>query len=242
MLETITISGDDEASARRPQLHRITDIKEAVRNKNRVNIYINDKFYCSLDISQVVDLGIKVGRSLSNEEMADLKRASDFGKFYTQALEFVLMRPHSVKEVRDYLKRKTLAKKVRVKNRKTGEYQTNVREGYDASLVPLVLDRLNQRNYLNDRRFAQFWVENRNVKKGISIKKIQSELAQKGVDQQIIEEVLQGTSRNERDELRKIIARKSNRYKNPQKLIQYLIRQGFNYSDILEELDFSSGI
>ena len=117
-----------------------------------------------------------------------------------------------------------------------------MREGYDASLVPLVLDRLNQRNYLDDRRFAQFWVENRNVKKGISIKKIQSELAQKGVDQQIIEEVLQGTSRNERDELRKIIARKSNRYKNPQKLIQYLIRQGFNYSDILEELDFSSGI
>lgn len=242
MLETITISGDDEASARRSQPHRITDIKEAVRDKNRVNIYINDKFYCSLDISQVVDLGIKVGRSLSNEEMVDLKRASDFGKFYTQALEFVLMRPHSVKEVRDYLKRTTLAKKVRVKNRKTGEYQTNVREGYDASLVPLVLDRLNQRNYLDDRRFAQFWVENRNVKKGISIKKIQSELAQKGVDQQIIEEVLQGTSRNERDELRKIIARKSNRYKNPQKLIQYLIRQGFNYSDILEELDFSSGI
>lgn len=241
MLETITIFDDDEASNGKPQPHRVTDIKEAVRDKNRVNIYIDDKFYCSLDISQVVDFGIKIGRSFSEREMADLKRASNFGKFYARALEYVLMRPHSIKEIRDYLKRKTLSKKVRVKNRKTGEYQTKVREGYDASLIPLVLDRLDQHGHLDDRRFAELWVENRDTKKGISIKKLRSELAQKGISQQIIEEVLQDSARDEREELRKIIARKANRYDDQQKLIQYLVRQGFNYSDVLEELDFSSG-
>ena len=130
---------------------------------------------------------------------------------------------------------------MRVKNRKTGEYQTKVREGYDASLIPLVLDRLDQHGHLDDRRFAELWVENRDTKKGISIKKLRSELAQKGISQQIIEEVLQDSARDEREELRKIIARKANRYDDQQKLIQYLVRQGFNYSDVLEELDFSSG-
>ena len=237
MLDTITIFDDD---APKEHSHRVTDIKEAVRDKNRVNIFVDDKFYCSLDISQVVDFAIKIGRKLSDEELNELKRASDFGKFYARALEYTLMRPHSVKEIRDYLKRKTLSKKVRVKNRKTGEYQTKVREGYDPSLVPLVLERLDERGYLDDHRFAEIWVENRNVKKGVSLKKLRNELMKKGISQQIIEEVLADNSRDEREELRKVIARKANRYEDQQKFIQYLVRQGFNYSDVLEELESSS--
>ena len=54
---------------------RITDIKQGVRNENRVNIYINGKYSFSLDIAQVVDLGVKVGRVVTTEELVDLKRA-----------------------------------------------------------------------------------------------------------------------------------------------------------------------
>ena len=226
MLETHTIFDKDE-SASKTQTHHVTQVKEAVRDQNRVNIYVDDKFYCSLDISQVVDFSIKIGRKLSDAELAELKRASDFGKFYARALEYVLMRPHSIKEIR-------------VKNRKTGEYQTKVQEGCDPSLVPLVLKRLEERGYLDDYRFAELWVENRSIKKGISPKKLRNELARKGIGQSIIEEVLQKSSRDERDELRKVITRKANRYADRQKLIQYLVRQGFNYSDVLEELASSS--
>ena len=238
MLEVSTIFDDDQTE-QKTRSHRITDIKEAVRDRNRVNVYVNNKYYCSLDISQVVDFGVKIGRELTDAELADLKRASDFGKFYARALEYVLLRPHSTKEIRDYLKRKTLSKKVRVKNHKTGEYQIKVREGYDASLVPLVLNRLDERGYLDDKHFAQLWIENRNIKKGVSIKKLRSELVEKGVSQKIIEEVLEDSSRDEREELRKVIARKANRYEDQQKLVQYLVRQGFNYLDVLEELDSS---
>ena len=240
MLETITIFDDDQTAPKRAQSHRITDIKQAVRDQNRVNIYLDDKFFCSLDISQVVDLHLKIGKELSDDERAELKRASEFGKFYQRALEYALMRPRSMKEIRDYLNRKTLSRKVRVKNRKTGEYQTKVQEGCDPSLVPLVLKRLEERGYLDDYRFAELWVENRSIKKGISPKKLRNELARKGIGQSIIEEVLQKSSRDERDELRKVITRKANRYADRQKLIQYLVRQGFNYSDVLEELASSS--
>ena len=34
---------------------RITDIKQAIKNENRVNIFVNDKYAFSLDIAQVVD-------------------------------------------------------------------------------------------------------------------------------------------------------------------------------------------
>lgn len=235
MLETHTIF-DDVAGRKKPAARRVSDIKEAARDKNRVNIYIDDKFFCSLDISQVVDLHLKIGRELSEEELEQLKRASDFGKFYARALEYVLMRPRSSKEINDYLKRKTLDRKVRVKNRKTGEYKTQEKKGYDASLVPLVFSRLEERGYIDDKRFAELWVENRNVSKGTSIKKLKLELQQKGIASGIIEEVLAISGRSETDELRKMIARKAKKYPDEQKLIQYLLRQGFNYSDILDEL------
>lgn len=241
MLETITIFDNDQAARGEVQSHRITDIKQAVRDQNRVNIYVDDKYFCSLDISQVVDLKIKVGKELSDDERAKLKRASEFGKFYQRALEYVLMRPRSEKEIRDYLNRKTLNRKVRVKNRKTGEYQTREKQGYDKTLVPLVLERLNARGYIDDHRFAELWVENRNVLKGVSVKKLRNELAQKGISHQIIDDVLDNSARNDEDELRKIIARKANRYPDRQKFIQYLVRQGFNYSDVIDVLSLSDG-
>lgn len=242
MLETFTIF-DDEA-ARNTQSHRITDIKEAVRDQNRVNIYVDNKFFCSLDISQVVDFHLKIGKELSDDEKEEIKRASDFGKFYGRALEYVLMRPRSSKEVRDYLKKKTLDRKVRIKNKRTNEYETRIKEGYDATLVSLVFDRLETRGYIDDYKFARLWVENRNVTKGSSLKKLRIELQQKGISSQIIEQVFAESERNDDDELRKMIIKKRNKYQDEQKLIQYLLRAGFNYSDIsdaLSEISSSEG-
>lgn len=239
MLETITIYDSDVAEPQ-ASLHRVTDIKEAVRTQNRVNIYVDQKFFCSLDISQVVDFGVKIGKQLSDSDLAELKRASDFGKLYSRALEYVFSRPHSSKEIRDYLKRKTLSRKIRVKNRKTGEYQTKVKEGYDATLVPLVLDRLMERGYIDDTKFAAFWVENHNARKGSSLKKLRQELQQKGVSASIIDEALSDSDRDDISELQKIIAKKAARYPDQQKFIQYLVRQGFSYSDVLDQLSSMS--
>lgn len=239
MLETHTIF-DDATGPKKPVAHRVTDIREAVRDKNRVNIYIDDKYFCSLDIAQVVDLRLKIGRELDEEKLSELKKASDFGKFYARALEYALMRPRSAKEIRDYLKRKTLDRKVRVKNQKTGEYQTKLKNGYDASLIEPVFKRLEERGYIDDYRFASLWLENRNVSKGTSIKKLRLELLQKGISAPVIDEVLVKTSRDDRAELRKVIARKAKKYPDEQKLIQYLLRQGFNYSDISDELSTES--
>lgn len=228
----------DSLDSEKPQTkgNVVTEIKEAVRDRDRLNIFIDNKFYCSLALQQVLDLHIKVGKKLSEDDLAELKKASEFGKLYQRALEYALTRPHSTKEMRDYLKRKTLDKKVRVKDRKTGEYKTVTKEGVSESLIEPVMKRLCERGYIDDERFAQLWLENRSVAKGVSMKKLKMELRTKGIAEDIIERCLQESPRDEREELRKMIARKSKRYADEQKLIQYLVRQGFNYSDVLDEL------
>lgn len=239
-LEIATIFDEVETPKQKAQKQAITDIKEAVRDQDRLNIYIDGKFFCSLALSQVVDLKLKIGRVLTDEELIELKRASEFGKLYQRALEYALLRPHSQKELRDYLKKKTLSRTIRVKNKKTGEYQTKLKEGFDASLVEPVLARLIERGYVDDERFARLWIENRSVRKGVSRKKLRLELQAKGVAQDIIENCLSEGVRNEQEELAKVIARKAKKYPDEQKLIQYLLRQGFNYSDILDALSAAS--
>lgn len=190
--------------------YKITGMREGVRNPERVNVYVNNKYAFSLDISQVVELGVKVGRVISSAELEEFKKASEFGKMYQRALEWVLMRPRSTKECRDYLYKKIYEKKL------------------DKKYVDLIIEKLQAKKYLDDCRFAEYYVENRFVKKGVSAKRLKMELMKKGVAKDIVEEVLADSERNDADEIKKIITKKRARY-DDEKLIAYLVRQGFNY-------------
>lgn len=216
-----------------PNKNIITDISVQVRNRNRVNVSINAKYRLSLDISQVVDLGVKIGRVLTDDEMAKLEEEGQFGKLYARALEYCLSRPHSVREVRDYLYKKTLVRQVKVRGR------NEVRQvpGVSPAVAERVLEQLLEKGHVNDVHFASWWAENRKRRQGISRKKLQVELAGKGVARDIIEQALSATERSDLSEIKKIIIKKQSRYPDEQKMVAYLARQGFNYSDIRQVLD-----
>ena len=88
---------------------KITDISLQARDKNRVNVSVDGKYRFSLDVFQVGELGIKIGHEYTEEEISKLEDDSQFGKLYARSIEYCLMRPRAIKEVRDYLRRKTLA-------------------------------------------------------------------------------------------------------------------------------------
>lgn len=188
---------------------------------------VDGKYRFSLDIFQYADLGIKVGQEYTDEELTLLETESQFGKVYARALEYCLMRPHSAREVKDYLYRKTRATRT-----KTGE----VKKGIAPEITERVFDRLVEKGYIDDEKFARYWVENRNLTKGASRRKLQAELRAKGVESAIIERYLAESDRSDEGELEKIIAKKRNRYPDDQKFMQYLARQGFSYDDIKNAL------
>ena len=226
---------------------RITDIRQAVKNENRVNIYVNGKYKFSLDVAQVVELGVKVGRTITNEELAEYKKASEYGKAYQRALEWVLVRPRSVKELREYLRRRrqlSAAKERKNSWQKEKEIADMIARGEDEAAEriskkmlhkkrrekydfdELIVQRLCEKGYVDDEKFAEHYVENRFVKKGISKKRLKMELVKKGIEQNIIDEVLK--KRDDAEELSKMIEKKRAKY-DDEKLIQYLCRQGFDY-------------
>ncbi len=211
---------------------KITSISPQVKDKNRVNIMVDGKYRFSLDIFQYADLGIRVGKEYTDEELTELETESQFGKMYARALEYCLMRPHSAREVRDYLYRKTRVTKF--KDRKSGEIRD--KPGVSSLITDRVFTRLVDKGYIDDEKFTRFWVENRNMTKGASKRKLQAELQAKGVDRSIIERFLVESDRSDESELLKIIAKKRKRYPDDQKFMQYLARQGFSYDDIKSAL------
>ena len=217
---------------------KITSISSQIKNPNRVSIAVDGSYRFSLDIFQLVDLGIKVGNDYSETELIALETESQFGKLYVRALEYTMLRPHSAKEIRDYLWRKTLDKKVYKKptdrEKANGRFEGKVVEitGIPPDITERVFTRLEEKGHIDDEKFARFWVESRNQTKGTSKRKLTAELRAKGVDASIIESALAGSERSDESELMKMIEKKRRRYPDDQKLIAYLARQGFNYDDI----------
>ena len=102
-----------------------------------------------------------------------------------------------------------------------------------AIIIGIGLPKLN----FQSNKIAEYFVENRNQKKGESIKKLKLELSKKGIDQDIIDQTLANSDRNDEEEIKKIIAKKAKRY-DAEKLISYLMRQGFDYQlskDLVQE-------
>ena len=214
---------------------KITNISVQARNPDRVNVSVDGRYKFSLDILQVTELGVSIGREYSEAELALLEEESSFGKVYTRALEYALVRPRSVREMRDYLWRKTRSSLVR--RRTTGEVVE--RAGISKHIADRVLERLLSKRYVDDVKFAHFWVENRNQRKGTSMKKLRAELYAKGIDGAVIDEVFSATGRSDASELEKIIAKKRTKYPDEQKLVAYLARLGFRYDDITSALQES---
>lgn len=211
---------------------KITALTAQQKDHNRVNVMVDGAFRFSLDIFQVGELGIKVGKEYTEQELTELEIESQFGKLYGRTLEYCMMRPHSAKEVRDYLYRKT--RSTRVRNRRTGELSE--RPGVSQEVADRVYQRLVEKGYVDDERFSRYWVENRSQTKGVSQRKLRLELRAKGVEPGLIDRLLRETERSDAGEIQKVIAKKQRLYPDRQKFIQYLMRQGFRYDDVLEAL------
>lgn len=149
----------------------------------------------------------------------------DFDKYYDKALRFLSFRPRSEKEVRDNLLKKKAS----------------------PTIINMILQKLREQKFLNDREFTKWWIEQRTIVKPTGKRIIKIELQRKGIDKEMIEEVLENSEdlvHNELDMARELVQRKFNKYKNMdrqevyRKLGGFLSRRGFDYDTIKEALAF----
>ena len=220
---------------------KITKIQQQIKRKDRYSVYVDEKYLFSLSEYQLVASGLRLGQELTAEEVENFAKESQFGKAYERSLNYVMIRPRSEKEIRDYLTRTFLYPKPKSYIDKAGQrhfIKQTVDTPQVSEMIERVMERLQEKGYINDESFALSWVTSRQIHKKPSQRKLEQELRVKGIKSEIIATVLQKSDINEKDNLAELVTKKRRltRYQDKSKLTHYLLRQGFGYDDIKEVL------
>jgi len=194
---------------------KVTKLSSQVKNPERVNVFLDGKYYFSLTIDQVLEYKVRRDLELDEQEVKKFEKLSLDGKIRQRALEWLLIRPHSAKEVMEYFKKKNV--------------DTEQAKGW--------LDEFIARGFQDDYSFAKWWIDQRRAKQK-SQQFIRQELRQKGVDSAIIQSLLSEEREGDVTALGLLIKKKQKqtKYQDAQKLTAYLLRQGYRYSDVVDAL------
>ncbi len=131
------------------------------------------------------------------------------------AFRFLSFRPRSSKEVKEFLQKKT----------KT------------ASVVDCVMDRLVELGYIDDNKFAAWWIESRQKTKPKGMRLIKFELKQKGVDTEAVVEMPEDEVARRAIQRKLEIWKKLPKREQKKKLFDFLARRGFRYNTIARVID-----
>lgn len=195
----------------------ITKIEQQ-KNKNRVNIFIDNDFCCGLEKETAIIFGLKVGKEINEEKINQAILASEEKRAFEKAIDYLSVRMHTKKELTLKLQKKEFRQ--------------------DAILG--AIKKLEEYNYIDDRVFANEFISQN---KKYSKQTLKNKLLQKGVSNEIVEEVTQNYDDEDDVILCKKYAEKYLKSKkvltfaDRQKLITSLLRKGFKFATIKSVLN-----
>lgn len=156
--------------------------------------------------------------------------SNEYEKIRNKALSLLSYRARSRKELEDKLKKKK----------------------YDSELINKCLDNLEKTGLINDNAFAKGWIKNRLSSKPKGKRILQRELEQKGINGNIIKDVMNETYETV-DEVGLVKDLAERKWKSlsrldfqkaNQRLFSYLARRGFGYdiiSKVMKEYKTKTG-
>lgn len=207
---------------------KVTSV-EPQKKPGRFNIFLDGIFAFGADEDLVVEHRLVTGKALEESDTEKLLFEAEAGKLMERMYRLWNIRPRSEKEVKDYFRIKQL--ELRIKGK----------EQISDLAIELVIKKLKQKGFLNDKQFAKAWAEARSKKK--SKREIKQELYQKGIDRDLIKQVLEEIDLDEAALAIHILEKKAKAWKNlprsqlQKKAFEFLLRRGFEYSVVKETIE-----
>ena len=192
----------------------------------KIHIHIDGEYLLTVDEDFWFSSGYISGDEINDGDLAAFKEAAGSRLAFNSAMFSLDMRDHSEKEIRQKLSRK-----------------------YDAHSVDTAVEKLVDLGLVNDRRYAELLTRELFERKKYGKNRVRSELFRKGIDSDIVNEVLEAyEEENEPDNVEKIVDIIRKKYynklideKSRQKVVAALVRLGYSFSDIRQAMrEFSS--
>ena len=190
----------------------VTKLEIQKNNKTRVNVYVDDEFYCGMEAITALAVGLKEGRQVTADQLKEGIYQSEVRICFTKSVDYLSRYMKTCRQLQGYLKRK----------------------GFSQEVVQATVDKLKDYGYIDDARYAQLYTEQNSKSKGS--RRIRQELLAKGVDRQNAE--LYSTIDDE-DMLHTATTLADKYMKNKQadtptlvKLQRYLVYRGYDFDII----------
>lgn len=197
---------------------KITNI-EPQKNKNRVNIYVDNVFSIGIDEELRFKYGLKVDMEINDDFIKEVLEAEEQNKVKNYALNQLSYRQRSEKELYLALRRK----------------------GFQEEYIQNTMEYCRQNNYLDDRSFAQAFINDKMNLNKYGPERIKYELIMKGVSKEIIHRYLVVDSDEQYEIALELAKKRFESYKGNdknsiyRKLTSYLQRKGYTY-DIINKV------
>lgn len=195
---------------------KITKLEVQKKNKNRVNLYLDEEFSCGLSLEAVVKYNLKVGQEIEKQKLEFLQTDSEREIAQNKAISYISKYQKTEKELKDYL----------------------IKKGFDEEIVLEVIKKLKEYSFVDDDIYAKNFIKSKSKKSGK--RKLSFELKKRGIDENLINENLEEYADDSETILplcEKYLKNKPRDYKTKQKAYRFLSSRGFVSEDIISALN-----
>jgi regulatory protein len=200
----------------------ITRLQPAPRRPGYFEVEVDHESLGVVSEKDMVRLGLSEQVELDDAQTAELRMLAGLAEALRLLNRFLAHRPRTTEEVRQRLRRTGLGDEV----------------------IAAAIEALRTQGLLDDKRFADLWVESRKTFSPRSPRLLQAELRRKGVDRTTIDETLGSISDEDETNLAIEAGRQRlRRYSTEDKvgfersMGAYLGRRGFGYSAVRAALE-----
>ena len=146
---------------------KITKIEVQKRNKERVNVYIDNVYTFSAYSELIYKENLKVNSEVDEEKLLRIAQKENVSKCKETALRIIERSYKTEKEMQNKL----------------------IEKGYDSESVGIAINFLKEYNFINDNNYVKMYIKDRISTQGKQ--KIKYSLIRKGISDDIIEEFLE---------------------------------------------------
>lgn len=193
----------------------ITRIEKQTNNQKRYSIYIDEKFAFGVSEEDLIYFKLKENSEITEQRYNYIMEYMIYTKAKDKAYKFLGYKARSEKEVRDKL----------------------TKENYPQEIIDRIIELFKHYNYINDENYTKAYINNRIKFKPRAKRMLKYELAQKGIDSDTIENIIDSSNIDETDIAinllqKKLKNKKDIEQKEKQRIYNYMLRRGFDYETI----------
>lgn len=209
---------------------KVTQLSSQKRDPSRVNLYIDEEFFCGLSLDSVAKFELYSGREIDDKELAEILVDELKSRFAQRAMSYISRAIKTEYQMRRYLKTLSIKKK--------GTWYKDIEDDQLEEIFNEIITKLKGYGYLDDEEFASQFINSRIRSKPRGKRVLVSELMSKGIDKELAKRKVDELVDDEYDVLKRVYEKK---YKGDKitirdnKKIDFLKRKGFDW-DLIKQL------